>query len=238
MAKNTSRIGALIDSQNKLINTLKNDIIDSTNRLTSYIASNVHTNNVSTTMIDDFPSSNKLIEIFHRIKSIANDDLYSNMGAAKACRIAIYLFHNGTKTFNGLSFLKISCVGEKMLSGSGIKERIVKHTNMSVNILDDMYEEIVNNGRYLIINNETDADESSEQEFISSNKIKYAQLVCIYDAENNALGFISAEFDHEYNKTIADEEFEILKDFSNKLSPVLSFTNYAELTVLSKYTKP
>ena len=220
--KNNKFVSRLIDQQNQLLDDFKSEINNKMSTLAENIV-NIPTHNSK-------KSYNKLFELFHKIKDITNENLYEVMIATKACRIAIYLFHNGMKTPNGISFLKISCIGEHTLIGSGIKERTVKHSNMTINLFDDMLPKFLDTGRYLIINND-DIVDSSKHEFISASKIQYAQLVSIYDANNNTLGFILEEFDHAYNKATADEEYETLRALSQKLTPIFSFSEYADMTL-------
>lgn len=175
----------------------------------------------------------ELLNTFTKLKHIIKDDLYSTMHATGACRTALYLFHNGTKSTEGISFVKISCIGERTLIGSGVKEQILNHTNMPVNMFDNMYEKLIENGKYIIMNN-TETMQTSRQQFISAAKIRYSQAIAIYDSSNNILGFVLAEFDHAYNKTISDTETTILKEFSKKISPILSFSEYADLTLKAR----
>ena len=175
-------------------------------------------------------SQEELVTTFTKIRHIMKDDLYAIMNATKACRTAMYLFHNGTKSTSGLSFLKISCVGERILVGAGVKEQILNHSNMPINIFDDMIEKLVDGGRYLVMNDE-ETSHTARRQFLSAAKIRYTQLVSIYDTSNNILGFILAEFDHAYAKAVADAEFKSLKELATKISPILSFSEYAELTL-------
>ena len=177
----------------------------------------------------------ELSQIFNKIKQIAGDDLYKILMKTNACRTAIYLFHNGTRaSHGGFNFIKFSCVGEKCLSGSGIKEQIFHHSNIPVNIFDDMYETLMETGRYIFIRTADGVMNTSKSKFISTSKIQYSQAVCIYDSKNIALGFILAEFDHPYDTHIANEEYEELLELCKRLKPLFSFTDYVELTTKKK----
>lgn len=225
--RNNNYINTLIQTQNKLLDAFKTDIVQYNERLMSqFLKASIMTddNNNHVYCYDD------LYNLFKKIKDISNIDLHDTMLITKAVRVAIYLFHNGSKTPNGFSFLKLSCIGERIQPGSGIKEQILFHSNVMVNIYDSVYDELFNNGRALIIN--TGEEEPDDTIFISSmTKTKYTQLVCIYDNNNNVVGFILAEFNHTYNKNIADDEYEKIKELCDKISPVLSFTDYANLTL-------
>lgn len=172
----------------------------------------------------------ELINTFTRLGKVIKDDLYNIMNKVNASRAAIYLYHNGTRSPHGLSFLKLSCIGERTYVGSGIKEQIINHSNMPINLFDDMTEKLMNNGRYVIMNDEETMN-SAKSQFISAPKVKYSQAISVYDASNNILGFILVEFQHSYNKITADGEYEIVKGLASKISPILSFTEYAELAL-------
>ena len=172
----------------------------------------------------------ELLNTFSKLRNVIKEDLYTTMNTTCASRTALYLFHNGTRSSQGISFIKISCIGERTLIGSGVKEQILNHSNMPVNIFDNMYEKLIENGRYVIINN-PETMQTSRSQFISASKIHYSQAIGIYDSSNNILGFVLAEFDHSYTKAVSDSEYAVLKDFSKKISPILSFSEYADLTL-------
>ena len=176
-----------------------------------------------------------LLTTFSKIRSIIKDDLYITMNKTQACRTALYLFHNGTKSTKGLSFLKVSCIGERTLIGSGVKEQILNHNNMPVNIFDNMINKLIENGRYVIMNDEQTM-QTARAQFISASKIRYSQAISIFDTNNNILGFILAEFDHTYTKQLSDEEYSKIKELCIKIAPILSFSNYADLTLNNKIT--
>lgn len=172
----------------------------------------------------------ELLNTFARIRDVIKDDLYSAMKSTNACRTALYLFHNGVKSTNGIHLLKVSCIGEKTLIGSGIQEQILNHSNMPINLFDNMFEKLTEHGKYIIINDDETMN-SARGKFISAAKIRYAIATAIYDNSNRILGFILAEFDHNYTKNISDAEFNELKKLSDKIAPILSFSEYADLTL-------
>lgn len=175
-------------------------------------------------------SYNDLYAILKRIHDISNSSLYDAMHDIKAIRLAIYLFHNGSHTLNGFSFLKVSCIGEKILSGSGVREKILLHSNLMANLCESIYDDIFTTGRSIIFNNNVVESEDITLFISSTTKTKYSQVASLYDNDNNVVGFILAEFNHDYNKVIADKEYDNIKCLSDKLSPIFSFTDYANLT--------
>ena len=177
---------------------------------------------------DNYLPSNNLMDIFIRLREAIKENCVSTMNEIGACRIAIYLFHNGTHSTSGISFLKMSCICEKVTIGSGVRERMIEHTNIPINLFDDMIDKLLNNNRYIVMNNE-EIQDNNHKIFISADKITYAQLVTIYDINNNMLGFVSAEMDRLFSKDEIDKEKEILDELVKQLVPVLSYSDYASV---------
>lgn len=166
-----------------------------------------------------------LMGIFVKLREAIRENCVSAMNQIGAARIAIYLFHNGTHSTHGLNFFKMSCICEKVAIGSGIKERMMEHTNLPINLFDEMISKLINNNRYIIMNNEETQD-SNHRIFISADKIKYTQLISIYDINNNTLGFVAVEMNRPFSKDDADREKEILDELVKQLVPVLSYSDY------------
>ena len=156
----------------------------------------------------------ELMSTFDKVRQITRDDLFSALNSTSACRIALYLLHNGTKSINGISFLKISCIGERTLPGSGIREQIMNHTNMPINIEETML--------------------TARSQFISHSKIQYSQAVAIYDTSNNIIGFILGEYDSIYTKENSDIEYKDLKALAQKISPILTISDYSKIAAKEK----
>jgi hypothetical protein len=177
----------------------------------------------------------ELLNTFSRLRTIIKDDLYNTMNNTDSCRTALYLLHNGQRSTTGISFIKVSCVGERTLVGSGIKEQIINHSNMPINIFDNMLVKLMENGRYVIMNDE-ETMQSARSQFISSPKVMYSQAVSIFDSNNNILGFILSEYDHSYNKPTADDEYKAIRKLTVKISPILAFSDYINLNTIEENT--
>jgi len=160
-----------------------------------------------------------------KLRTATKENCIAAMNEIDAARIAIYLFHNGTKSTHGMHFFKMSCMCEKVAIGSGVRERMMEHTNIPINLFDEMFEKLNTYNRYIIMNDKN-VNDTSHKIFISAEKINYVQLIAIYDIDNNMLGFISAEMSTSYSKESADEEKKVLDGLSKQLTPVLSFSEY------------
>lgn len=179
----------------------------------------------NTTVGNDMPIKN-LMNIFMKLKDSIKENCVATMNKIGAVRIAIYLFHNGTHTTHGISFFKMSCMCEKVVIGSGVKERMMEHTSIPLNLFDEMFDLLVTNNRFIIINND-ETQETNHKMFISADKINYAQLVPIYDVNNNMLGFVAVEMTKHLSMDEVDKETEILNELVKQLVPVLSYSDYA-----------
>lgn len=170
----------------------------------------------------------KLMNVFNKLGKSIKENCINSMNQIGAVRIAIYLFHNGTHSLNGINFVKMSCICEKVAIGSGIRERMMEITNVPINLFDEMTEHLINYNRYIIMNNE-EVQDKNHKLLISGDKIHYVQLVTIYDIDNNMLGFVAAEMDRPYSKDEADKEKEILDVLVKQLVPVMSYSDYTLL---------
>ena len=169
-----------------------------------------------------------LVNTFVKIRSAIKENCILAMNDIKAGRLAIYLFHNGTRSTHGIDFLKISCICEKIAIGSGVRERIIEHTNIPINLFDEMIDKMIECDRYIIMNDK-ELEKTNHRVFVSSEKVAYTQLVSIYDINNNILGFIAAEMVHPYNKNSADKEKESLDELVKQLVPILSYSEYVTM---------
>jgi hypothetical protein len=169
-----------------------------------------------------------LFSTFLKLREAIKENCIDTMNDIGCVRIAIYLLHNGSFSTHGISFFKMSCICEKIAIGSGVRERMIDHTNIPINLFDEMIDKLITNDRYIVMNNE-DIQNTNHKIFLSADKIKYTQLVAIYDINNNLLGFVAAEMTHAYSKDLADKEKESLNKLVKQLVPVLSYSEYTTM---------
>lgn len=177
---------------------------------------------------DNNSNGKSLMNVFIKLRESIKENCVNTMNQIGAARIAIYLFHNGVHSTHGIDFFKMSCMCEKVTIGSGIRERMIEHTNIPINLFDEMIEKLLHNNRYIIMNNE-EIQDNNHKIFISADKIRYTQLVTIYDINNNMLGFVAVEMDRPFSKDEADKEKEILDSLVKQLVPVLSYSDYMSI---------
>lgn len=171
-----------------------------------------------------------LFNVFMKLRTSISDNCKNAMDKISADRLAIYLFHNGSHSTHGINFFKTSCICEKVLIGSGIRERSVEHSNIPINLFDDMIGTLATGEAYVIFNDDQ-LQNTNRRIFISAQKIKYAQAVAIFDNNNNILGFVLAEMSHDYDKAIADEETKTIKALINQIMPVLTYSDYVDINL-------
>ena len=171
-----------------------------------------------------------LTNTFVNLRNAIKGPCRATMDELDGYRLAIY---NGNVSTHGINFFKMTCICEKIKLGSGIKEQYLNHTNIAINLFDDMMDKLISNGKFIIINNK-DILDSNEKIFISSNKIKYSIAVSIFDNNNNILGFILIEFAHEYDRAVASKEVNILESLEQQIMPVLSYSNYFDAAIVGE----
>ena len=92
---------------------------------------------------DGIEKSKNLMNIFVKLREATRENCVNTMNQIGAARIALYLFHNGTHSTHGINFIKMSCICEKVAIGSGIRERMMEHTNIPINLFDDMIDKLL-----------------------------------------------------------------------------------------------
>lgn len=188
---------------------------------------NQNDNNENIDLISE--QKHHIMHTFKKLKLALLDNCLDCMNKMHSARIAIYLMHNGTHSINGIHFIKTTCICEKIARGSGIKERVLEHSNIPVNLFDDMINSLNNNGYYIIYNND-ETYTTNQRIFISSPKITYSHTVALFDNENNMLGFVVAEMTNPYNVNDIKNEKEILQILADQVVPILTFANYKDMT--------
>jgi hypothetical protein len=223
---NKKSIQKITESMNDNYTKYKDELKEQNNELNKLLLKQL--SEQSNCNISKGAAGKNLMNIFVNLKEAIKENCIISMNQIGAARIAIYLFHNGVRSTHGISFFKLSCICEKVAIGSGIREHMMEHTNVPVNLFDEMIEKLITYNRFIIMNNEETQD-MAYKIFISADKINYAQLVTIYDIDNNMLGFVEVEIDRPYSKDEADKEKEILDELVKQLVPVLSYSDYISI---------
>ena len=170
-----------------------------------------------------------LQETFNKLNSSIKDYCKECMDDIKAQRLGIYLFHDGTYSLNGIHFFKMSCICEKVVIGSGVRERAIEHSSIPINLFDSMIEGLMINGRYTMKRpSDDELNVYNVKIFFSSSKTSFIHIEAIYDTDNNIIGFVLAENMQEPNDELLEIQHKNIKDLIKKITPVLSFSNFAD----------
>lgn len=219
---------ALLDSVSSSMDSYKKELQDENNIFMKQVMEQVD----QETQSSEKKNEKELFNTFLKLRGAIKENCDITMNKVGAARLAIYLLHNGTYSTHGISFFKMSCICEKVAVGSGVRERMIEHTSIPINLLDNMIDTLIENNRYIIMNDDT-LENSNHKIFVSSSKINYTQLIAIYDINNNMLGFVAAEMDKTYSKDSADIEKEYLNELVRQLTPVLSYSDYVSMKTTS-----
>ena len=162
----------------------------------------------------------EIMNIYLKIKSTIKIQISQYMVDLQADRIAIYLFHNGTKAINGFPFL---------IANSRIKQ----HHDFPVNLMTDFLKNLFDH-KPICYYDDNDINSNMEEDpmfekLISSSSNKYI-VKGIFDSEINLIGFIIVEFTSEqlnpYNYVVKNTEVDNL---IKHISPVLEFSDFNNL---------
>lgn len=171
-----------------------------------------------------------LMETFVKLRESMQDYCKDCMDNIRADRLAIYLFHNGAHSTHGIKFFKVSCICENVRIGSGIREHSIEHSNIPLNLFDEMIDKLLKDGEYIIINDDTLKNKNSRI-FISCDKIQYAIAEAIFDKNNVILGFVIIESSKNYNNTVVQQQRDELNKLVYQLSPLLVYGDYIDINI-------
>ena len=185
--------------------------------------------NTNTTQTKDNKEPD-LMKTFVKLRQAMQDNCKDTMNKINADRMGIYLFHNGTLSTHGIKFFKVSCICENIRIGSGIREHSIEHSNISLNLFDMMINELIENGRITIKNDESIKNKNCRI-FISSSKIKYVLCTAIFDNSNNILGFVLAEISSDIESDNVEDKYKELDNLVSRLSPILIYSDYVDINI-------
>lgn len=137
-----------------------------------------------------------LFKIYLNTNMIFTDASRTALDAIDANRIAIYVFHNGNSTPNGLPFFKMSCVHDVYKRKTGIHAKVT-HTNMPLYIFNDIIDKLYKNEYYFVSDVDKEIKEKDDnglETFVEGSETKSLFILGIRNRDELLCGFISAEF--------------------------------------------
>jgi len=147
----------------------------------------------------------------------------------KAECVCVYVLHNGTVSIHGLPFFKMSCISEWTRKGSGVSSRIKEHTNLPINLFNDLISGLFQNAEYII--DVDNIENTNFKMFVNGPRVSKSIFIPIYDDENKMMGFIVADFTNE----LGDDEESIQKvkneltETAKAMALVLDYSGYREI---------
>lgn len=213
------------NESDKIVNQLNNNLKEATKQLADEIHG-IKVNSESSKQNEDENDYHKDIVGAYIDVNIAFKDASRHcLNSINASRIGVYVFHNGNASICGLPFFKFSCVHEWTSNGSGTI-RGKYHTDIPLQYFNDFIEDLWKDGYYKTTDIDKAIDDNpSLEEFVAYSHIKALYIIGVYDVNNNLVGFIISEFDHnedfDVNKSRDESINNALKEMSNKISPII-----------------
>lgn len=204
----------------------KNGMVEITNKVVDQILETCDAKNQQ----NDVKPEPDLMKTFVKLRESMHDYCNQCMDNLKVDRLGIYLFHNGSHSTHGVKFFKVSCICENVRIGSGIREHSIEHSNIPLNLFDIMIDKLLNDGEYIIINDD-ELQNRNSRIFISSNKIKYAIAEAIFDKNNVILGFVIIESSKDYDESEVQLQREELSKLVYQISPLLVYGDYVNVNL-------
>ena len=139
-----------------------------------------------------------LVTTFIGYRGIFYDAAFPLLHELNACRVAIYLFHNGNSTAYGFPFIKTSCVFD--INAHGAKTlRKMNHNNIPLHAFADIVHGLSEDEIYYgNLSDDIDIDGSLHQFLASSDSVS-AFMKAILSKDGTIAGFSVCEFRTEQN---------------------------------------
>ena len=179
---------------------------------------------------DNRPPYNEktIVEIFVKLNNLFKTECRLTSEKTHSDRTAIYVFHNGTQSSHGLPFFKMSCICEWINRSSISNSKMQEHTNMTLNLFDDIVTNIQENGEYMI--DKKTEEIPSNLLYIKGTKTVKAIFLAILDDNNQVLGYIENDYNKDSALNIEEIKYE-MQLLGDKTRPTLQFSDYQNKTI-------
>lgn len=170
-----------------------------------------------------------LASIFVKLNTTLKSECQKAQRNLRADCMCVYVLHNGMHSSHGLPFFKMSCICEWIKKGSGIHSRIREHSNLPINLFDQLMIGLFQNGEYFI--DAKAVGSSNLSMFINGPRVVNCVCIPIYDSENKIMGFIAADFSYEVisDKVRLQEIKEKMWSLASIIKPVLDYSDYQNI---------
>lgn len=201
-------------NQDETMHSFMQCFLDQNNKITDFLMGKESKNEKET--------KNDLMETFLSLNKKMKEDLKDAIDVLDSDRVAIYVFHNGTRTPHGLPFFKFSCICEEIARASGSRSKMKEHSNIPLSLLDDVINTLWKNGHYEYFAKSHEVDNNFINRLLLQDDNKTCLFYTIYDIDNNIIGFILSEFNEDsFTREQIKEKHKYLHYISDKVTPIL-----------------
>lgn len=109
-------------------------------------------------------------------------------------RIAIYVFHNGTKAISGYPFIKFSCIYEYTNHNVEATIRGRNHKDVIIYEYSDLVNTLITDNEYVCSNIDNLDSQDQIVKFIAGSDVKSIYMKAIKSEDDDIIGFTVAEF--------------------------------------------
>lgn len=141
-----------------------------------------------------------IVQMYMNINFIFTNACKTTLNAVHADRVAIYVFHNGNSTPQGLPFFKMSCIGEWIIYGNSGGNKGKADMDLPLHLFSTIIDKLYREGEYYTERND-DAINLPLTDFVANSRINFLFIKGIYDTNRVLVGFTISEF-----SDIPDEE--------------------------------
>ena len=171
-------------------------------------------------------SNKELMDTYIKINNDIKSHVAVNIVMLSACRLSIFLFHNGTKSLSKFPFFKFSCICEQTTNVRYV--RINRQHDYPVNLMSDFVSNLYENREISYYNTDSrDAIDNDPmlKKILSNHQDKFI-IRGIFDSASSLVGFVLVEFP---NDSINDENYpeksKIMDELVDELTPIFEYSN-------------
>lgn len=217
-------LGIFLKMNNQMLTTIMSQI-DTQNNENKELTKKLLNKVIETESTEKKRHHNKdLVTTFITYRGIFYDAAYPLLKKLNACRIAIYLFHNGNSTAYGFPFIKTSCVFDINAHGTKTIRKMI-HNNVPLHAFADIVNDLSDNEIYFgNLSNAVDTDEALHQFLINSDSMSVF-MKAILSKDGTIAGFSVCEFrtEMDFNDPILfDKINSAMKDMNQSIKYIVT----------------
>lgn len=172
------------------------------------------------------PTNKELMDTYIKINNDIKSHVAVNIVMLNACRLSIFLFHNGTKSLSKFPFFKFSCICEQTTNVRYV--RINRQHDYPVNLMSEFVTNLYEHKEISYYNPESHdvIEEDPMLEKILSNHNDKFIIRGIFDSASSLVGFVLVEFSEDaINDENYPEKSKIMDELVDELTPIFEYSN-------------